>query len=293
MKIILSRKGFDSATGKVPSPILPSGQLCSLPIPDTYPAQQITLRSYQEIRAGDVSVGQLVDDLTRGRITPALPTHLDPDLNAASVPRLPGWRPVFGQSGAAETHLRRQGVGPGDLFLFYGWFRQVELANGRFRYFPHAPDWHVLFGWLQIERRIPLTAAVDIPPWTADHPHCQRCQIRNPDALYIARETLDLSGVDQPGGGIFPCFHEGLRLTDPHSQHRSLWRLPVWFHPENRPSHLSYHGRPKSWRRQDGFVQLQTVGRGQEFVLDCDHYPEAADWLQTLFTCDLPLIDKA
>ena len=34
MKIIFSRKGFDSVSGRVPSPILPDGRLLSLPIPD-------------------------------------------------------------------------------------------------------------------------------------------------------------------------------------------------------------------------------------------------------------------
>ena len=34
MKIILSRKGFDSANGEQPNPILPDGTLLSLPIPD-------------------------------------------------------------------------------------------------------------------------------------------------------------------------------------------------------------------------------------------------------------------
>jgi len=34
MKVILSRKGFDSGTGGYPSPILPDGTLLSLPIPD-------------------------------------------------------------------------------------------------------------------------------------------------------------------------------------------------------------------------------------------------------------------
>ena len=33
MKVILSRKGFDSQYGKMPSPILPDGTLLSLPIP--------------------------------------------------------------------------------------------------------------------------------------------------------------------------------------------------------------------------------------------------------------------
>jgi hypothetical protein len=34
MKLILSRKGFDSSTGGIPSPIFPDGRMVSLPIPD-------------------------------------------------------------------------------------------------------------------------------------------------------------------------------------------------------------------------------------------------------------------
>nr|WP_275450862.1 hypothetical protein [Pseudomonas syringae] len=34
MRIILSRKGFDSAAGGCQGPILPDGRLFSLPIPD-------------------------------------------------------------------------------------------------------------------------------------------------------------------------------------------------------------------------------------------------------------------
>jgi hypothetical protein len=33
MKVILSRKGFDSEYGGIPSPIMPDGTLLSLPIP--------------------------------------------------------------------------------------------------------------------------------------------------------------------------------------------------------------------------------------------------------------------
>ena len=33
MKIILSRKGFDSSNGGIPSPIMPDGTLISMPIP--------------------------------------------------------------------------------------------------------------------------------------------------------------------------------------------------------------------------------------------------------------------
>src|ERR1700694_5268656 len=119
MKIILSRKGFDSSTGKVASPILPSGKLCSLPIPETLTGEN-PLR-YQDILYDGQSLGKLVHDLTRGKIAPDTPAHLDPDLNSASIPRLPGWKPIFGQAAAAESHLQHQSIGAGDVFLFYGW----------------------------------------------------------------------------------------------------------------------------------------------------------------------------
>ncbi|HEX6606573.1 MAG TPA: hypothetical protein VF276_06620, partial [Chloroflexia bacterium] len=51
MKIILSRKGFDSSIGKVPSPIFPSGELRSLPIPDHDQPPHAGGRSYKDIRA--------------------------------------------------------------------------------------------------------------------------------------------------------------------------------------------------------------------------------------------------
>ena len=117
MKLILSRKGFDSSAGKKPSPIFPEGTMLSLPIPDK--ASTIT---YKDI-AGNAcaSVGELVQDLAK--ISPTHRAHLDPDLSAHSIPRADGWRPLFGQEGAAESHLENQGVGPGDIFLFFGLFR--------------------------------------------------------------------------------------------------------------------------------------------------------------------------
>lgn len=286
MKLILSRKGFDAANGRYPSPILPGGALLSLPIPETHLQQLTATRPYQAIRAGDINLDLLVTDLTRQQIQPDTPAHLDPDLNAHSVPRLPGWKPLFGQAGAAEAHLQRQGVAAGDLFLFYGWFRQVAFTQGAYRYVPGAPDWHVLFGWLQIAQRISVNTPADIPLWAADHPHCQRRAPHKLDSLYVARDELDLpgTGLQRAGAGVFTHFDPRLRLTAPDSNRRSLWHLPAWFYPDGHKPPLSYHGRGDRWQRVDGFAQLQTVGRGQEFVLDCAAYPEVMDWLQTLFT---------
>lgn len=282
MRIILSRKGFDSGMGGVASPIFPSGAMCSLPIPQRSPAP---LRRYGEIWRGEHTLGSLVRDLTRGKLGPDDTAHLDPDLDASAVrPRPHGWRPLFGQSGAAERHLRHRGVAEGDVFLFFGWFRRVErdALSGACRYVEGAPDLHCLFGWLQIAERVEVRGGA-VPVWAHDHPHWQVHQAAPAaaiNALYFAADRLHLPGleVDLPGGGVFRRYAEHLRLTAPDAS-RSVWRLPAWFHPWGRASALSYHADPVRWSMSGQSVRVRTVGRGQEFVLDCDHYPETLDWL--------------
>jgi hypothetical protein len=283
MKIILSRKGFDSSTGKVASPILPSGKLCSLPIPETLTSEN-PLR-YQDILYDGQSLGKLVHELTRGKIAPATPAHLDPDINIASVPRLPGWKAVFGQADAAESHLQNQGVGAGDVFLFYGWFRRVEQCAGMYRYVQDAPDLHVIFGWLQIEQRIPVAQRSRIPSWAGDHAHCRRVQPPALDSLYVATERITLPGItlNKPGAGIFAQYAPSLCLTnqEPYDSRR-IWRLPHWMSPAPGRSALTYHPHLKHWETQADHVLLRSAGRGQEFVLDCAEYPEAVAWLANL-----------
>lgn len=278
MKIILSRKGFDSSYGKTPSPIFPSGALRSLPIPEAVPTSSAVC--YAQIRVDNLPLSNLVNDLTGGKIVPSAPAHLDPDLDSHSRPRLPGWKQLFGQAGAAEGHLRNCGVQAGDLFLFYGWFKQVEQVQGKFQYVRHAPDLHVIFGWLQIEQRIEVTNRTAIPAWALAHPHCGRTPHRL-DALYVATDQLQLPGLmmPRPGGGIFSAYSPLRCLTAPDAAQRSIWQLPAWFHPATRHSCLSYHHTPNRWTKRANHVLLQTVGRGQEFILDCVDYPEALPWL--------------
>src|SRR5687768_10897447 len=121
MRVILSRKGFDSGYGRVPSPVLPDGRMISLPIPD-----KDAPVAYAAIKRDEILLSGLVDDLTKGKIPPRFLAHLDPDLDRDAVVRPSGWRPIFGQSGAALGHLRKLGVVAGDLFLFFGWFRAAE-----------------------------------------------------------------------------------------------------------------------------------------------------------------------
>lgn len=132
MRIVLSRKGFDSVNGGKPSPILPDGTLFSLPIPDATETSGITYADINLCRGE--SIGTIVEDLTNLCVRQNQFAHLDPDLRRAAYPRISGWRPLFGQAGGDQTHLTLQGVTLGDVFLFFGWFRQVEIAYRKYRY---------------------------------------------------------------------------------------------------------------------------------------------------------------
>jgi hypothetical protein len=279
VKLILSRKGFDSAAGGVASPILPDGRMISLPIPD--PRSPIR---YADVIVHGHNLGKLVADLTAGKHAPESTAHLDPDIVGDAYPRAPGWRPLFGQAGGEQTVLARANVGRNDLFLFFGWFRRVELVSGTFRFIRGSPDLHVLWGWLQVARVVPLaaTAATAPPPWARYHPHVVAPHRTN-NTLYVGRSTLALAGMSKrlAGAGTFGLFDERLVLTKPGAS-RTSWSLPAWFHPGARRPPLGYHATPARWSRVNDRTELRSVSRGQEFVLDVAAYPEAIPWLGAL-----------
>lgn len=281
MKIIFSRKGFDSANGGVPSPIFPDDTSVSLPIPYLRGPTR-----FMDVMYRGESLGPIVECLTKSRVKGSNRCNLDPDLNADALPRVPGWRPAFGQAGTAQRHLENQGIGPGDLFLFFGWFRAVESINGTtWRYVPNAPDVHRLFGWLQVAEVVPignLPRARCERPWLAEHPHLRRHRENN--TVYIASEKLNVEGLTElEGAGLFCGSGERLTLTAPRSANRSRWRLPSWFYPRGGHPTLSFHHGTKRWRRCEPWMYVNTVGRGQEFVFDTDGIPEANAWLRSLY----------
>ena len=285
MKIVLSRKGFDSSNGRVPSPILPDGTQVSLPIP----ARRTPTR-FEDVRWRDSSLRNLVEDLTRGRIRGEYRCHLDPDLQAGTLPRRPGWRPAFGQVGVAQHHLERESVGAGDLFLFFGWFRPAEqVAGNAWRYVRQAPSVHRLFGWLQVSEVVPVgvnTAGVCAArPWLSDHPHINGQSWPPNNTIYVATQALTIGGreIRANGGGVFSGGDSRLTLTAPEAISRSSWRLPRWFCPGDRPPSLSYHRNEERWRRDGPWAYVESVGRGQEFVFNANGIPEADIWLHNLF----------
>lgn len=288
MKIILSRKGFDSSNGGCASPIFPDGRLVSLPIPASNAPT-----NFSDVGFDGLSVGQVVADLSKGKVLPDSPTHLDPDLSVEALPRQNGWLPAFGQTGAAQSHLNSQGVEAGDLFLFFGWFKKVEKnSSGRWSYVPGAPDRHVIFGWLQVGNVLRVGTKTDEfserYSWLARHPHLngERSGI---NTIYVASPTLNLLG--QPsllaGGGSFKCVSDARTLSAPDQLSRSLWQIPAFFAPSADDRGLSYHGDPARWKAaEEGWFQLQSVAKGQEFVLDCQNKAGSGQvqlWLESIF----------
>jgi hypothetical protein len=229
-----------------------------------------------------VSIGKLVEDLSGGRLRHNRRVHLDPDLRGSTLPRKRGWRPIFGQGqSAAEAHLQKNGVTAGDLFLFFGRFREAERRDGRYSYRRGAPDIHIIFGWLQVGAVISCEQQrLCAFEWARYHPHFRE----GDGTAYISTEALRLGyQLDRtPGGGQFARYHDCLRLTAPDTVNRRVWQMPPWFYPRRGRCPLTYHPHRASFKRSGSHVILHSAARGQEFILDTRYYPEAIGWARKL-----------
>ena len=249
MKVILSRKGFDSSYGGMPSPIMPNGELLSIPIPSKNDSICFT-----DISIGDQTLFQLIKQLKpKTKIKETYRLHLDPDLRSEWIPRSIEWKPVFGQQNQSLSHLENQGVGIGDIFLFFGWFRKSEEdQNGTLRFVPNAPDLHVVYGYLQIGQI--FRNMNRLPESYLYHPHSKYSISSN--CIYEAAQNLS---VDErfPGSGVF-SYDKSLVLTK-KGETRSKWDLPEAF----KMLSISYHTKASF---SNGI--FHSAKKGQEFVFE-------------------------
>lgn len=264
MKVILSRKGFDSSYGRSPSPILPNGDLLSLPIP--HKVGSVTYSDMQ--KTTDYTITELIRQLGL-QVNSCDICHVDPDLVRGSLERQPGWRPIFGQCGAAAAHLSRNGVQAGDLFLFFGWFRKTVKTSRGIAWDASDPGRHVIYGYLEIDQVLPLNATSEVPVWASYHPHTLPELRETPhNVLYIAREFL-FGTQSTPGAGRLR-FHEDLALSIA-GKNRSAWSLPPFF----RTIPISYHSA-SSWKPD----HFRAASRGQEFVIG--ESTQVMEWARSL-----------
>ncbi|MHA1732971.1 MAG: hypothetical protein ACTSU5_13575 [Promethearchaeota archaeon] len=271
-RIVLSRKGFDSAYGGYPSPVLPGGRMLSLPIPSGDVLRYSDLRFDERTSYYDLMF-QLRPKVRHRKewhpLTPSTRCHLDPDLSRETIRRDPSWLPLFGQIGGAQTHLENRGVGAGDLFLFFGTFREAEFTAGGLKFKRGAPAVHAVFGYIQVGEVVRVGPDTRCPAWMRYHPHVDSGRKHETNnTIWVAREKFSLD-PDLPGGGTL-AFGEGLVLSK-RGESKSKWSLPPVF----EGAEISHHG-PGAWR--DGYFQSASIG--QEFVVDAT--PEIVDWAVNL-----------
>ena len=268
MKIILSRKGFDSSYGGCPSPVLPDGAMISMPIPD----ESGNCRFDELLFPDGRTYAEVWRELNPHGIHTAT-CHLDPDIRGDIRRVLPdGWGPAFGQRNAAEGHLENKKISVGDLFLFFGLFRKTMYRQGRLVFAPGEKPMHAVYGWLQISEIVKGTDVLRFP-W---HPHADDLHVSDGgnNTIYAASERLVIDGRDMglPGAGVFP-FSEKRVLTAPGMSQVTRWKRNEVFGTVP----LSYHYDPS--RVKDGY--FQSVAKGQEFVFDED--PAVTAWARELF----------
>lgn len=290
MRLILSRKGFDSSAGGCPSPILPDGRLLNLPIPDG-----LSTIAYRDVRFDQQPLSKWVNNLTGRPRMAAQCAHLDPDIRSDALPsRHQNWRGVLGQHGSAQTHLKNESVTAGDLFLFFGLFRPIEMHKRRWRFVPGAPARHVIWGWLQIAEIVAVDECDDERhAWTEYHPH-RRYASDTSNQFYLAETTLKLPALPSalPGYGTLDRLTPANTLSDPDSHRPSDWRLPLPFKPTSEEPALSYHRNLNRWRSDNHACYLNAAARGQEFVLGPGATERSNDWILTLFNENTVLHDQ-
>lgn len=100
MKVILSRKGFDSSYGGCASPILPGGTMMSMPIP----GGEASNLKFEDIKYGEITYLDIWDKLYSKHKTDKLYCHLDPDIRAdVRVKPVDNWVAAFGQTDTAQN----------------------------------------------------------------------------------------------------------------------------------------------------------------------------------------------
>ena len=218
MKVILSRKGFDSSNGGIASPIFEDGTLISFPIPS------LDKDTYRDLMYKGIEYSKILTDL---KYKGGLRCHVDPDLNQSRrKEQIDGWFPAFGQIDSAASYLKNIGVKKGDIFLYFGNFHCVEKSNERYRYVRKTGDFYkdndlqVIWGYLQVGEIITDSGKQSEIWW---HPHSDKCRLMNKTNV-IFRATEKLSFDDRKAGAGLLSF-DRKRVLTLESFSKAIWKL--------------------------------------------------------------------
>lgn len=274
MKIVLSRKGFDSSSGGYPS-IIYDDKIISFPIPETG-----TEDNYKCLQTDlGITYGELFSELNVKAKTGFNTAHVDPDIYRnirGHIKREKGWNGIFGQDDSAQSHLANCGItedAPHCLLLFFGWFQFAEKKNGKMNYqksddYPNG--FHALYGFMEVGRIIDVKDVHNIPAYAKDHTHVKnKSNRKGHNKLYLPIECSRI-GLKKTCG-VFK-FKDDLILTKVGESRRSYWKLDKCF----KGIKMTYH------REVDDPENFKSVGRGQEFVIQDNYVSQMNTWAVNL-----------
>ncbi len=257
MKVIFSRKGFDTTYGGFPSPIFPDGTIYSVPIPS-----KLNDKKFCELRFNyhGEPLQKILNQLTKKRIKarklrecdylqPKFRCHLDPFWISKKL------NYALGQVGAALKHLENNQIEKDDIFLFYGLFQEIENRNGEWCYIKSAPKIHLIFASMIVGEIIPVMRTTQkCPPFLGEHPHFDA----NFSKKYINKNVIFI-------GQKSHVFKYDIKrvLTDlKNYKGASKWRLPLDFDFSHAITYIS------QVKVEKDEVVLQRQGPGQEYILN-------------------------
>ena len=269
MKIILSRKGFDSSNGGCASPILPDGTMLSMPIPSEDNIE------YNDLIYNNTSYADILKQINpNGSYNKKC--HLDPDIrpNIRKTP-VENWQAAFGQIGSAQSALHNAGVSVGDIFLFFGWFHKTLFEDNKLKYccaergnntdFYENSDLQVIYGYMQIGEIITDKEKIKQYFW---HPHASKERlIKKNNAIYVPSEKLTSLNSDLPGYGVLNYRKD--RVLTKEGRTRAVWDEREFLMPDR-----IYGNRKNSAKNGE----LYYKGIWQELIVD--ESPELLEWVR-------------
>ena len=267
MKVILSKKGLDSSNSTKPI-LIANNELLFLPIPSNNKAD----KKYSEVFINnekslldccrEKDINYVIIGGKKVPVDGETNCHLDPQL--LDYFGYAGFKGSFGQDLSAQGHLKNKEVKEGDLFLFYGWYKDKK---DKF----HTNGKHTIFGYLQIGEIIDnftpehKQEIINKYPWLKDHPHWNSKATNN--TIYIAEENFTFD-TSLKGYGMFR-YCSKLDLTAGKKVQKTFWEVPAL-----KDLEVSVKG-VHSNNYFDNLGQYRIPPCCQELVIDS---PQAEQW---------------
>ena len=145
MKVILSRKGLDSTYCDIANLCINNNELVMLPI-----ISKNNTAIYRDLSLCENSTTfNVVEQVFNYSKTINIDTHCHADPNLINFYNVDSFLGSLGQVNSSQTHLKKQNVKEGDIFIFFGLFNDCNTLQNEVKVFK-SKNRHIIFGYLQI-----------------------------------------------------------------------------------------------------------------------------------------------